>query len=273
MPTQGARACGLVLMLAASVHALPTAATKHDSLEPPMHDAAGGGPSDATARSPRDALEATLALLRQDLAALERLDAITATTPDQNVCPNCGDNKVARKYQWVDGEEVASSGGAINVDDGYYVFVETNDKKLHLTGPLEEAERAGAPGGPRWGHSTNVQYYPSGQVFAGEMYVASGALLKFTACSGHAKPDNNDQLQSVLGKSQLVIDHWCGWQPKKDGDDVVYPFCLNPKHPDRCWTEAEDRMDMPDEHRIMALMSGRNPQAALDALMDEGEDG
>ena len=271
MSKQGVPACGLVLMLAATVPALPSAAT-HDSLEPSMHDAIGRVSSDAAIRSRRDALQTTLALLRHDLAALERLVAISGTTSDQNICPDCGDDQARRKYQWVDGEAVVSSRGAIDVADGYYVFVETNDKKIHLTGPLDEAERAGGSGGPRWGHSTNAQYYTSGQVFAGEMYVASGALLKFTACSGHALPDEDDQKNSVLGHSALVVDHWCGWM-RKAGDDAVYPICLNPKHPERCWTEGEERMDLPPAQSVTKIMSGQTPGArgaALSALMEEG---
>ena len=42
MPRQGALVCGLVLMLAAVVPALSTAATKQHALEPSTHDAVGG---------------------------------------------------------------------------------------------------------------------------------------------------------------------------------------------------------------------------------------
>ena len=42
MPRQGALVCGLVLMLAAAVPALSTAATKQHALEPSTHDAVGG---------------------------------------------------------------------------------------------------------------------------------------------------------------------------------------------------------------------------------------
>ena len=51
MPRQGALVCGLVLMLAAAVPALSTAATKQHALEPSTHDAVGGVDLD---EAPRD---------------------------------------------------------------------------------------------------------------------------------------------------------------------------------------------------------------------------
>ena len=51
MPRQGALVCGLVLMLAAVVPALSTAATKQHALEPSMRDAVGGVDLD---EAPRD---------------------------------------------------------------------------------------------------------------------------------------------------------------------------------------------------------------------------
>ena len=51
MPRQGALVCGLVLMLAAALPALPAAATKQHALEPSTHDAVGGVDLD---EAPRD---------------------------------------------------------------------------------------------------------------------------------------------------------------------------------------------------------------------------